>query len=321
MPVRGHGRRRANAPSDEKDLLTNSDIALYKAKRRGRGQVGIFTREDIQEIRQTKQLADEVLRAIECSEFEPYYQPQVDAASGRIVGIEALARWLHTERGILAPDAFISVAEDLNILAEIDRMIFEKAVTDCGAAFAGHPDPPSLSFNVSASRITDESVAKIAAIVPKYPGPIAFELLETIYLEEQNDAFMMNLDALRELGISFEVDDFGSGRASVVALQRIAPDRLKIDRRLVEPVARQHGARRLVRSIVDIGVALGIGVTVEGVETAKQARILSELGCDRLQGYHFFRPSSLDDLMLAISETVENRFQVGTRDTEARARQ
>ncbi len=296
--------------SDEEGLLTNSDVALYKAKRRGRGQVAVFSREDYLEMQSNKQLSDDIQRAIECGEFVPFYQPQVDAATGRVVGMEALARWSHPDKGILAPDVFLSVAEDINVLAKIDQMVFENAVAECGAAFREWSEPPNLSFNASMNRITADSIDGIAETVSKYPGTIAFELVETIYLEEQNDAFMMNLDALRDLGVSFEVDDFGSGRASVVALQRIAPDRLKIDRRLVEPVARHEGARRLVQSIVDIGASLDIGVTAEGVESAEHAEILAMVGCDRLQGFHFYRPSPLEDLFAEIeasrSATIED---------------
>ncbi len=121
--------------SDEEGLLTNSDVALYKAKRRGRGQVAVFSREDYLEMQANKQLSDDIQRAIECGEIVPFYQPQVDAATGRVVGMEALARWSHPDKGILAPDVFLSVAEDINVLAKIDQMVFENAVADCGAAF------------------------------------------------------------------------------------------------------------------------------------------------------------------------------------------
>ena len=260
----------------------------------------MFSREDYLEMQANKQLSDDILRAVECGEFVPFYQPQVDAVTGRVVGMEVLARWSHPDKGILAPDVFLSVAEDINVLAKIDQMVFETAVADSCDAFGDWSEPPSLSFNASINRITADSIDGIAETVSRYPGTIAFELVETIYLEEQNEAFMMNLDALRDLGVSFEVDDFGSGRASVVALQRIAPDRLKIDRRLVEPVARHEGARRLVRSIVEIGAALDIGVTAEGVESAEHAAVLAELVCDRLQGFHFFRPSPLKDILAEV---------------------
>ncbi|MBM7069002.1 EAL domain-containing protein [Actibacterium sp. 188UL27-1] len=295
--------------ANEEDLLTNSDVALYKAKRSGRGQIGIFDRTDIDEMRRTKNLADDIMRALEAREFLPYYQPQIDAQTGKVVGVEALARWLHPTKGVRAPDSFLPVATDLNIVAEIDRMIFEKAIIECEETLGRLPEPPSLSFNVSARRIQFDEIAEIGRLAGGYSGKVAFELLETIFLEEESDAFLMQLDQLRDMGISLEVDDFGSGRASIVALQRIAPDQLKIDRRLVTPMTEHNSASRLVQSIIEIGNALQIGVTAEGVETAEQARILAKLGAQRLQGYYFSKPLSLPGLVDYLNTSTVRRHQ------------
>ncbi|WP_305984700.1 EAL domain-containing protein [Roseibium sp. MMSF_3544] len=283
--------------ADVDQLLTNSDVALYKAKRHGRGQLGVFDRSDLEEVQQTKEVADDLLRAIDHAEFEPFFQPQVDAVTGRVVGIEALARWRHPDKGVLAPAAFLSVATDLNVAADIDRMIFERAITECERAFGTLREPLSLSFNVSENRISDSEIAAIREHVQSYSGKVSFELLETIFLEEQDDDFHFRLNQLRALGIGIEVDDFGSGRASVIALQQINPDRLKIDRRLVSLVEEGSGGLRLLRSIIEIGQALEMGVTAEGVETREQAEVLAKLGCDRLQGYYFARPMAFADLL------------------------
>ncbi|ABD55517.1 diguanylate cyclase/phosphodiesterase with PAS/PAC sensor(s) [Jannaschia sp. CCS1] len=278
------------------ELLTNSDVALYKAKRRGRSQVSSFDRSDLEELRCNKTLADDILRGIEGGEFVPFYQPQVDAKTGRVLGLEALARWDHPQKGVLAPSHFLQIATDLNVAADIDRMIFEAAIDECSNTFQALGQPPTLSFNVSARRVSDDNIQDIAGRVRQYPGQVCFELLETIFLEEEGDEFLNQLDRLRELGIGLEVDDFGSGRASVIALQRIAPDRLKIDRRLVAPIAHCAKGVRLLRSIVEIGLSLEMGVTAEGVETREQADILAEFGCDRLQGYLFAKPMGFADM-------------------------
>ncbi|MEM9698782.1 MAG: EAL domain-containing protein [Pseudomonadota bacterium] len=283
--------------SDEDQLLTNSDVALYKAKNRGRNQVGIFDLQDLKDVHDSKALADDLLRAAEEREFIPYYQPQVDAATGEVVGLEALARWQHPEKGILTPDYFLSAATDLNLAAEIDRMIFEKAICECQEAFGDAPSPPSLSFNVSAKRVNGDEFEAIRTYVKSYSGQICFELLETIFLEEEDQEFLFQLDRMRDIGISIEVDDFGSGRASIVALQRIAPDRVKIDRRLVTNVASSDSGLRLSRAIIEIGLALDMGITAEGVETKEQAESLAALGCDRLQGYYFSKPMCFEDLI------------------------
>jgi diguanylate cyclase (GGDEF)-like protein len=282
--------------SPPEDLLINSDIALYKAKRAGRAQVGVFDMQDVVDMRARKALADDIERALEQSEFVPFFQPQIDAVTGEVVGVEALARWMHPTRGILAPDAFLEVAGELDVVARIDRMIFDKALAGCRETFAERDIYPSLAFNVSGKRIEEGGFDDVASRVSGYPGEIAFELLETIFLEEETDGFLLKLDQLRDMGITIEVDDFGSGRASVVALQKIAPDRLKIDRRLVLPMTEGENAARLVRSIIEIGNALDIGVTAEGVETEEHARLLAEMGVERLQGFHFARPMGIEDL-------------------------
>ena len=299
--------------SDESGLLTNSDVALYKAKNAGRGQIGSFDAADIDEIRQTKQLADDIMRGLEAGEFVPFYQPQIDAKTGCVAGVEVLARWDHPKSGILAPDHFLPIATDLNAVSDIDRMIFESAIEECKRGFHGLDWFPSLSFNVSANRISDHAVEEIGKLAGSYPGEISFELLETIFLEEENEAFLATLEKIRGMGISLEVDDFGSGRASIVALQRIAPDQLKIDRRLISPMDESNNAARLVKSIIDIGHALNIGVIAEGVETKEQADLLAKLGAARLQGYYFSKPLSIDSLVVYLERNQPKRLlKVGT---------
>ena len=290
-------------------LLQNSDVALYKAKREGRGQVGIFDQSDLREMRRHKRLADDVLRGLENSEFVPFYQPQVDPKTGKIVGLETLARWAHPTDGILTPDVFLSVATELNLTSKIDEMIFEKAIVECSAAFQGAAEVPSLSFNVSARRVYGSETNAIRDHVQTYPGRVVFELLETIFMEEEDDAFLHQLDRFRELGIAIEVDDFGSGRASVVALQRIAPDRIKVDRRLVQPISRNDGSLRMLRSIIEIGNALNMGVTAEGVESSEQFELLTALGCDRLQGYYIARPMSFHDMLALLGGSESSAAQ------------
>jgi len=298
----------ARTPLAEPDqLLTTSDLALYKAKRQGRGRLGIFDRSDLEEVQRNKALADDVLRALEASEFEPFYQPIVDARTGLAVAVETLARWRHPTKGIQLPGTFLPIATDLNVAADLDRQVFERAIADCQQAFGHWSRPPSLSFNVSEDRINPGMMETIQRQVAGYSGQVSFELLETIFLEEQDDEFLERLELLRKFGIAIEVDDFGSGRASVVALQRINPDRLKIDRRLAALVGSGSGGLRLLRSIIEIGHALELGVTAEGVETREQADILAGLGCDRLQGFYFAKPMAFADLVWFLEEPGQKR--------------
>lgn len=278
------------------DLLTSSDIALYKAKESGRSQVMTFDESDLAKLKFNKHLTHDIQLALEHSEFIPYYQPQVDPRTFNIVGFETLARWKHPQRGLLAPADFLSAASDIRVDGQIDRMIFGKALDQFTGLFAGAADVPNLSFNASLQRIMDPSLIEDVERLRDYRGKVSLELLEAIFLEEESDHFLMRIDTLRDYGLTFEVDDFGSGRASIVALKRIAPERLKIDGRLVAPITKSVQARKLVQSMVEIGRTLDIGVTAEGVETAEHARILRDMGCARVQGYHFARPMCFEDV-------------------------
>ncbi len=291
------------------DLLTCSDIALYKAKTGGRAMKAVFDSVDLESMKSSKFLGDDILRGLENSEFIPFYQPQIDVQSGKVAALEVLVRWNHPERGLLAPGEFLNTAFDIQVESALDTMVFEKAIEECRLHFEGVEDPPVVGFNVSLSRLLQpDLVERIRDL--SYPGKIAFELLETVFLEEEQSSFFERIEELRGEGISFEVDDFGSGRASIVGLRRIGPERLKIDRRLIEPITTSESARRLVQSIIDIGRALEIKVTAEGVETAAHATELERLGCDRMQGFHFAHPAPLGDV-LSIATPARSTKQAG----------
>lgn len=278
--------------SGETDLLTNADIALYKSKASGRRRVSVFEAIDLQKMRDAKILADDLMRSVENGELTPYFQPQICAQTGAVVALETLVRWQHPSKGLLTPDQFLPVADDINIISAIDDQMFQAAMEQSARLVQRDI---GFAFNVSDKRLMGPEILEQAQRAADADCDIAFELLETIYFEE-TDEVLFRIDALRETGVSVEVDDFGSGRASIVALQRIAPDRMKIDRRLVAPITQSERSRKLLQSIVDIARAMGIGATAEGVESAEHAAILRDMGCDRLQGFHFARPMPFDDL-------------------------
>ncbi len=288
------------------DLLMCSDIALYRAKTGERAMTAIFDHGDLETLKSSKQLADDIQRGIEEGEFEPVYQPQFDIETGEIVAIEVLAYWAHPARGPLPTNAFFDTAMDIQMEGKIDALVSRKAIAECTAFFEGTEKAPTLSFNVSLSRLMDENVIGDLS-ASHYPGRIAFELTESVFLEEENPNVLERLDVLRALGVSLEVDDFGSGRASIVGLRRIEPDFLKIDRRLIEPITSSESARRLVASIVEIGRALDIGVTAVGVETEGQMDRLKALGCERGQGFHFAAPGSLSAMPLVAGGRADRR--------------
>lgn len=281
---------------DPRRLLINADIALYRAKRMGRSRHEFFT-EDLQaEIVRTKRVADEILSGLERNEFVAHYQLQFDSKTLAIAGVEALVRWMHPEKGLLAPDAFLSVAEDLNVVAEIDRLVLEQTLQNFAKWTKSGLPIPRISVNVSAKRLRDEDLVRGLSLLDIRPGTVSFELVESIFLDESDDVVVQNVDLIKKLGIDIEIDDFGTGYASVVSLLKLQPRRLKIDRQLVVPIVASPQQRQVVASIIEIGKSLGIEVVAEGVETLKHANVLKDLGCDVLQGYALSRPMDEDSL-------------------------
>ena len=275
---------------DPRRLLINGDIALYRAKARGRNCYEFFSKALQEEIESNRRIADEILRGIEQHEFLPYYQPLFDARTHAMVGVEALVRWNHPTEGILSPARFLKIAEELNVLATIDRSILEQVIADQAGWREQGVNVPSVSVNVSFRRLGDDQLIPSLRQLQIAPGTISFEFLESIFLDDFDETVAWNIDALKEMGIGIHVDDFGTGHTSFVSLLKLSPRRFKIDRQLIAPIAQSRGQRRLVGSIIEIGKTLGIEVVAEGVETMEQADILGELGCDVLQGYAFAHP-------------------------------
>ena len=270
---------------DASQLLLNADIGLYYAKNRGRNRWEYFSRESRERLILTKQTSDDILRGIEHDEFLPYYQLQFEADTLNIAGIEALVRWNHPEHGILTPDKFIATAAELDILADIDGLVLNKAVADCQLFEQAGIDVRQCSVNVSSRRLRDPHLADVLQTLPRCRTPLAFELLESIFLDDYDEQVATNLELIRKAGIRIEIDDFGSGHASITSLLRLRPDTLKIDRQLTKTLPTSYERRSLVRAIIDMGHSLGVSVVGEGVETSEHAFWLNALNCDRLQGF------------------------------------
>lgn len=291
-------------------LLGNADIALYEAKKRGRNRYEFFSDGLREAAVQGKKMADELILALERDEFVPYFQPQFDAVTLDVVGAEALARWNHDVRGLLSPDAFLPVAEAANRVADLDAVIFEKALFHLARWRSNGFQIPSVSVNISAQRLADERLFKSLSGLAFTPGSISFELLETIYFDDPDASLIDAVRRLKSAGVDIEIDDFGSGRASIVSLLELAPKRLKIDRKLVAPIRESRSQRDLLASIIDIGRSQGIEIVAEGVETMEHAAILRDLGCHVLQGYALARPMPPSAMLTFLRDWQERKVRL-----------
>jgi diguanylate cyclase (GGDEF)-like protein len=280
-----------SADKGDANLLAESDMALYTAKADGRNRIEFFTQKLKDELMGKRRIAEELKQALVAGEIVPYYQLQFDARTREIVGVEALARWRHRERGILAPADFLKVADEHGLTAEIDASILRRVLIDRREWERHGGRVPRISVNISGQRLYDPLLIGDLQTLDIPDDAIVFELIETIFLDDCDDELMQSVDRIKLMGIEIEIDDFGSGHASLIGLVRLRPTRLKIDRQLVDAIDTSDEQRRVVKSIVEIAKALGVKVIAEGVETERHAVALTKLGCDALQGFALSRPA------------------------------
>ncbi|WP_233416755.1 sensor domain-containing protein [Halovulum marinum] len=294
----------ATAGMDEPDrIIASADMALYRAKAAGRGRWSFFTEDMHRSALRTQHTATELLRACERDEFVVHYQPQVDARSHALTGVEALVRWNHPQRGILMPDQFLDVADGLGVVKEIDRIVFRHVARDMLDWQARGLDMPKVAVNVSSKRLHDPALVHDISASGVDPARFCIEILESIYLDDTNDVVRWTCDQLSEMGTKIAIDDFGTGHASIQGLLSLAPDILKIDRTFIAPILDEMTKATLAHAIVQIGRCLDIEVIAEGVETLEHARRAAELGCDILQGYAFGRPLDAQALLRHVTGT------------------
>lgn len=280
-----------HGPDLDADLiLSNADIALYRAKEKGRNCFEFFTEAMRLEVEESRALGDDLLRALERDEFFPVYQVQVTSNTREVHGVEALARWQHPEKGELAPWRFLPVAARLGVTDSIDDAILRQALVDLKAWQEAGINVSNLSVNVSSGRLTDPTLIPRLREMDIPSGMVSFEVLESIFADKIDDDLRYILDELDEMGIAIEVDDFGTGHASLLALLSLRPHRLKIARELIDPAPDSVEHRAVLESIMQIAETLNTGVVAEGIETEAHALLSEEIGVHVLQGYHFCRP-------------------------------
>jgi diguanylate cyclase (GGDEF)-like protein/PAS domain S-box-containing protein len=302
-----------NSP-DAEDLIRSADSAMYRAKERGRGHYEVF--DELMHARMLGRLRTEkdLRAAIRRDELLLYYQPVVDLPTRNIVGVEALLRWNHPDRGLLAPGEFIGLAEENGLILPIGRWVLNEACRQAAQWRRSRPGvaPLSVSVNVSALQATHGSLDHVVEEVLHETGADArmlrLELTESVLLEE-SESLHVTLRNLGAQGVPLVLDDFGTGYSALGYLHRFPIQGLKIDRSFVDGIESDRKRTAIAQAVIDIARALDIEVVGEGVESAEQANLLHQLGCNYAQGFHFARPAPAAQITRLLSRGARQAAQ------------
>lgn len=283
------------------ELLKHTDIAMYQAKKEGRNRLRFFDPRMQEAINLRANLESELNKALIDNQFQLFYQVQVDS-SGKPFGAEALIRWIHPQRGIVPPLHFIPLAEESDLILLIGQWVLESA---CAQLKLWEQNPLtcelSISINVSAKQFNHPNfVAQVQDTLQKHSintALLKFELTESM-LVDNVDYFVINMLALRTLGIRFELDDFGTGYSSLQYLKKLPLQQLKIDQSFVSELDVDKSDQAIVRTIIAMAYGLNLEVIAEGVESDSQLGFLVNYGCKRFQGYYFGKPLPIDEFEL-----------------------
>jgi diguanylate cyclase (GGDEF)-like protein/PAS domain S-box-containing protein len=288
----------AMAPADgtEPDqLLRNADMALYRAKAAGRGSYHFFQPEMDAQMQARRRLELDLRKALVADQFELYYQPLIDVARCEISGFEALIRWNHPEWGVVAPDAFIPVAEEIGLIVPLGEWVLKRACRDA----VNWPGKLTVAVNLSAAQFRNPMLAfsVVAALGQSglSPSRLELEITETVLLQDDRTV----LDALhqmRDLGVRISMDDFGTGYSSLSYLRSFPFDKIKIDRSFIRELGKENDCVAIIRAVIRLGANLGMVTTAEGVETEEQLEILRSEGCTEVQGYLFSKPKPVAEV-------------------------
>lgn len=290
-------------------LVKNADVAMYRAKEKGKDQYQFYIAEMSAESRAQLTMEMDLRRALERSEFILHYQPQYDVRSGRAVGVEALIRWQHPRQGLLSPEHFMPLLEETGLIVSVGEWVLRSACAQWRAWSAGGRHDLRVAINVSARQFgSNDFVDLVRQVVTEEqvpPACIELEVTETVVMHDVMRAAEM-LNALRRLGIRPAIDDFGTGYASLSYLKRFAIDILKIDQCFVHDVDNDPDDAAIIEAITSLGHNLGMEVVAEGVETRGQYNFLRAQGCDTVQGFLLGRPMPVDEIgtLLEKSEIV-----------------
>jgi diguanylate cyclase (GGDEF)-like protein len=283
-------------PADDEDgdtLMRHADQAMYIAKQTGKNRYHPYDAIHDQRVRSLHESRRRIMQGLEDGEFELYYQPKLELASNKVVGVEALIRWHHPERGLLSPIEFLPLLENSDMEIKLGKWVMRTALAQLHAWERGGV-VLQVSVNISARHLqSPDFVADLKHQLERYPGimhgRLQIEVLETAALEDMGQSFEI-IEACRNLGVSFALDDFGTGYSSLVYLRKLGADTLKIDQSFVQNMANNEGDRAIVQGVIALARTFNRETVAEGLEDPKLVQTLAEMGCGYGQGYGIAHP-------------------------------
>lgn len=293
------------------DIVRDADIAMYRAKNKGRGQFELFNKHMHVEAMERIELESDMRRGVAEGEFFNRYHPIVDLQTGITHSLEALVRWAHPLRHEVQPNDFISIAEEIDLIDQIDDSVMKSATRELAMWRNELPQVEDLSINVNYSacnfhgRFSVNNIFENLARSGVNGQNLKIELTESSILRNESVAFNI-FEELRHKGIHLCMDDFGTGFSSLSYLRKLKFDMLKIDMSFIQDMVHDEDARKIVRTIIEMGDNLGMAVTAEGVETQEQVDLLKQMGCRYAQGFYFSKPMRAKEVVPFISQQIEN---------------
>lgn len=284
-----------DATADVDELLRNADLAMYSGKRQGKDRLSIFEPSMHRELLERLELESDLRDALDNGEMLLHYQPIVSLETGEVVGVEALARWVHPTRGFVPPMTFIPIAEQAGLIVPIGRWVLIEACRQIRSWQLEYPKVPPLSVSVNVSPVQLQSPEIVTDVIFALresgldPTALEIEITESVIVD-RTEAFAARLEELAALGVRLAIDDFGTGYSSLSQLNHLPVDTFKIDRSFLEGVLESSDRAALLRSVIEMGHSLGLVSIAEGVEEPEEGSALRGFGCTLAQGYHYSRP-------------------------------
>lgn len=283
--------------TDPLDVLRFADIAMYHSKKTGKGSTTLFNENLHEEVMSRYNIEQEIRNAIKNDEFVAFYQPMYSLEDDTLVGAEALARWIHPEKGLLYPGYFIDIAEKSGLIEDLGYKMLESSIRDF--ASIEKKNFKFVSVNISAKQLQDltfiDTVKKLLEKYKMLPSSLILEVTESYLMDDPKGAVQI-LGKLKELGIRIAIDDFGTGYSSLSYLNMLPVTILKIDRSFINDAFSKNSSRRILDMIVSLGQTMDMEIIAEGIETEEQSELVKSLGCTYLQGYLRSKPVPLAEL-------------------------